>query len=260
MLGIGLVFASLLALLKICIPMFSHRGRRLLYGRWLRLTRWEYWPTWLLYPPIVLYILWLGLKHRSLTVVTAVNPCMPAGGIIGESKTEILEHIRACLEERSGEGAAHRVLPASCSIPGDLSSAARLERVHSFMKEHALEYPLVLKPDAGQRGSGVEIVRVAGEVPEALTGSLSMSPHRSSWTDSSSASSMREIPMTWRAGMFSPSPQRNSPRSPAMARELSKNCFSTTRVPRPWSRLTRPISANASTMSRRSEKPSSSPR
>ena len=168
MLGIGLVFASLLALLKICIPMFSHRGRRLLYGRWLRLTRWEYWPTWLLYPPIVLYILWLGLKHRSLTVVTAVNPCMPAGGIIGESKTEILEHIRACLEERSGEGAAHRVLPASCSIPGDLSSAARLERVHSFMKEHALEYPLVLKPDAGQRGSGVEIVRVAGEVPEAL--------------------------------------------------------------------------------------------
>ena len=167
-LGIGLVFAILLTLLKICIPMLSHRGRRLLYGRWLRLTQWEYWPTWVLYPPIVLYLLWLGLKHRSLTVVTAVNPCMPAGGIVGESKTAILDHIRACLEENPGEGTASQVLPASCSIPGDLSEAARIACVHSFMNKHALEYPLVLKPDAGQRGAGVEIVHSAGEIPDAL--------------------------------------------------------------------------------------------
>ena len=81
----------LLALLK---GLSTHRGRRQLAGWWRRKVRWEYWPPWLFYPPVVLYVLWLGLRHRGLSVFTAVNPGMPAaGGFIGESKSAILDGI-----------------------------------------------------------------------------------------------------------------------------------------------------------------------
>ena len=61
------------------------------YGLWRRWTRWEFWPTWALYMPLTPYLVWLALKHRSLTLFTAANPDIPAGGFIGESKFDILE-------------------------------------------------------------------------------------------------------------------------------------------------------------------------
>ena len=32
-------------------------ARRRLYSSWLRLTRWEFWPPWASYLPVVIYIL-----------------------------------------------------------------------------------------------------------------------------------------------------------------------------------------------------------
>jgi hypothetical protein len=55
-------------LLKLILPMCNWRGRRLLYGRWLRLTRWEFWPTWLVYLPVAGYMVWLSIRHRGLTL------------------------------------------------------------------------------------------------------------------------------------------------------------------------------------------------
>ncbi len=106
------------------------RGRRMMLSRWRRLTRWEFWPLWVFYPPVVVYILWLALKHRSLSLFTAANPGIPAGGFLGESKSEIL-----------------RRLPENF--------VARFEIV-SAPPAH---YPVVLKPDVGQRGLGVAIIR-----------------------------------------------------------------------------------------------------
>ena len=80
--GLALVIGSLLLITKVGVPLTSHRGRRLLRGRWLRTVRWEFWPPWLFYPPVVLWVAWLALRHRSLSVVTAVNPGIPAGGFL----------------------------------------------------------------------------------------------------------------------------------------------------------------------------------
>ncbi|MEM9801885.1 MAG: alpha/beta fold hydrolase, partial [Planctomycetota bacterium] len=87
---IGLVVV-LLELFRIVPLLFTHRGRRMLRGRWLRLTRWEFWPPFITYVPVVLWCLWLSIKYRGLHRPTAANPAMPAGGFVGESKTEILE-------------------------------------------------------------------------------------------------------------------------------------------------------------------------
>ncbi|HUE95516.1 MAG TPA: DedA family protein, partial [Longimicrobiaceae bacterium] len=88
----GLVVAALLffAGVRLLLPLLSWRGRRLLLSRWRRLTRWEFWPAWILYPPVALHILRLGIRHRSLTLFTAANPSIPCGGLVLESKAQIL--------------------------------------------------------------------------------------------------------------------------------------------------------------------------
>ena len=64
-------------------------------GLWRRWTRWEFWPMWALYMPLTPYLIGLALKHRSLTLFTAANPDIPAGGFIGESKFDILRNLAA---------------------------------------------------------------------------------------------------------------------------------------------------------------------
>ena len=138
---IGVVLA-LVTLLKLVVPMFSHRGRRLLVSTWRRRSRWEFWPMWLFYPPVVAYVLWLGIKHRSLTLFTASNPAIPQGGVVLESKSAILD----------GFGEAPEIAPYQ--VLGEEDKMASLE---AFMREARLTYPIVLKPDVGERGSGVGI-------------------------------------------------------------------------------------------------------
>src|SRR5437773_11888626 len=70
------------------------RGRHNFVGRLKRWSRWEFWPPYLFYPPVVAYIAYLGIRFRSWTLFTAANPAIPAGGFVGESKHQILEHLK----------------------------------------------------------------------------------------------------------------------------------------------------------------------
>jgi membrane protein DedA with SNARE-associated domain len=136
-------------LVKVVLPSFTWRGRRMVVSRWRRLTRWEFWPPWMFYPPVLLYVLWLALRHGSLSLLTAVNPGLFAGGFVGESKAEIMDKL--------GQDDEH--VARTERIPAELAPAERLERVRDFQRRQGLEWPVVLKPDAGQRGSGVTVVR-----------------------------------------------------------------------------------------------------
>lgn len=159
MLGLLLLALVLLVVLrKLVLPLFTYGGRRRLVGTWRRWTRWELWPPWLFYPPVALYVLALGLRYRSLTLFTAANPGIPAGGWVGESKAQILSSVR----DPEGIVPPWRLLPAADPLE------RRLDAVEEHRRRFALDYPLVLKPDVGQRGSGVAVVRGPGEVREYL--------------------------------------------------------------------------------------------
>lgn len=80
----------------------------MLRGHLGRIVNWEFWPVQVLYTPVVVYILFLGLKHRGLTAFTAANPAIPAGGFVCESKTGIFELI---------ESVAPETVPAYTLIP-----------------------------------------------------------------------------------------------------------------------------------------------
>lgn len=148
-----------LVVLKLGVPMLTHRGRRLLRARWWRMRRWECWPPVVFYPPVVAYVLGLGLRHRSLTLFTAANPAMPLGGFVGESKSTILAAL-----DRGAPGTVAATLAVDPRDPPDRRVAA----VRAFMEERGLTLPVVVKPDVGERGRGVCIVREPAALEKAL--------------------------------------------------------------------------------------------
>jgi hypothetical protein len=141
------------------LPFLTWRRRRLLDSSWVRLSRWEFWPPWAAYAPVLGYVLGLAARHRSLTVFTAANPAIPAGGFIGESKIDILRGL--------GPSVAR-----SLFLEGTLPAAARIERVEAFLSSLERQLPVVVKPDQGQRGSGVIVARTR----EALHARLAHTP------------------------------------------------------------------------------------
>lgn len=134
------------------------RARSKLLGWMKRWSRWEFWPPYVFYPPVVAYIAYLGIRFRSWTLFTAANPAIPAGGFVGESKHQILEHLKE----------AAPCLPCSILLSCG-GNAQRFAEAQEFMRRHGLQFPVVLKPDAGQRGAGVAIVRSLEQLNEYLT-------------------------------------------------------------------------------------------
>ena len=114
-----------------------------------RMTRWEFWPAWLFYVPVVVYYLWLSLRHRSATLPTAANPGISTGGMVGESKIAILQALATGSPEFVADAFA---------ITGTTVSD-RLLSLHRILRGHSVALPFILKPDVGQRGNGVKLVR-----------------------------------------------------------------------------------------------------
>jgi membrane protein DedA with SNARE-associated domain len=101
-----------------------------------RWRHWEFWPAWLFYAPVVVNYLRLAIRYRGLAIPTAANPGIFSGGIVGESKMATLRD----LQETSPDFVAKAEFVATINdVPNS--------------------YPLILKPDVGQRGVGVKLVR-----------------------------------------------------------------------------------------------------
>jgi pimeloyl-ACP methyl ester carboxylesterase len=149
--GLVLTVAIVTAVVKVGLAMATDNGRRLMLSTWRRSTRWEFWPPWMFYPPVLAYVAYLMAKHRSVTVFTAANPAILAGGFIGESKFDILRGL-------SGAG---EYVARSSLLDGKLSTVDKIFAVRRFMVDEGLTFPIVLKPNYGQRGSGVVVVRSA---------------------------------------------------------------------------------------------------
>ena len=154
----AVLFTVVLAARKTVPLVLNYRSRRKFIGFLKRKIRWEFWPVWAAYIPVVPYILYLALKYRSLTLFTAANPGMPSGGFVGESKSQILGY----LSHSDGSVADYVVIPTGLQV------YARIQRVREFMEQRSLSFPVVLKPDVGERGSGVTVVRSENEMEEYL--------------------------------------------------------------------------------------------
>ena len=112
----------------------------------------EYWPFWLFFMPLLPYWLYLSLKSKSLTYFTAVNPAIPHSGVFGESKSEILRLIES------------QFLPQSIFLKPEDS----YEKVLIKMASIGLKFPIVVKPDIGERGMKVAKIDNSDELKAYL--------------------------------------------------------------------------------------------
>ncbi|MGE3181908.1 MAG: VTT domain-containing protein [Phycisphaerae bacterium] len=140
--AIGLVFVAL----RFIESLTAELGREKWIARMSRCWRWEFWPMWLFYLPLVPWIAWLSLRHRGFTTITAANPGIPHSGIVGESKYDILKPISPVFAARTERVTAR-------------DAAERVRAAEDIMSRESWTFPVIVKPDAGQRGAGVRLAR-----------------------------------------------------------------------------------------------------
>ena len=124
-----------------------------------RLSKWEFWPAWIFYPPVALYCVWQGIKHHSFSLPAIANLNQKNGGIIGESKIGILSELMATCPGLTAQGF---LIEAG-------SAAMRLAHISELCLEHEMGMPFVLKPDIAQRGAGFKKIQSMQEVREYLS-------------------------------------------------------------------------------------------
>jgi membrane protein DedA with SNARE-associated domain len=124
-------------------------------GRW---RRWEFWPAWMFYPPVALYCLWLAVKHRGLMLPTAANPGIFSGGIVGESKMATLRELMATSPEFTAEA----------ELLAGGTAEERLDSLREVCRRREISYPFILKPDVGQRGAGIKLIRAEEQALDYL--------------------------------------------------------------------------------------------
>ncbi|MBS1557296.1 MAG: hypothetical protein JST69_01110 [Bacteroidetes bacterium] len=125
------------------------RGRKF----FIKLFNWEYWPFGIIHIPLGLMWLWYSLRERSFFYFSASNPGILSGGMMGESKYEVLSLIADTLK------------PKTILIKLPVSAAA----LETQLQEAGLTYPLIFKPDLGERGWMVRKINNPGEAQQYLS-------------------------------------------------------------------------------------------
>ena len=102
----------------------------------IRLFNWEYWPARVVYIPVMIYYAFLSVKARSPFYYSASNPSIETGGMFAESKWDVFQLIPP------------QLFPKTILVPAN----SDFERIKFLMGENGLEYPVIVKPDRGERG------------------------------------------------------------------------------------------------------------
>ncbi|QXQ07748.1 hypothetical protein KX816_07015 [Sphingosinicellaceae bacterium] len=120
------------------------------------LSFFEFWPAWLFYLPVWLWIGWLSLRHRGIRLPLVANPLFPAGGLFGEVKSDILDQLG---------GDAQRWVARYVTVARGTGPAASVaDAAIASARAAGLDFPLVAKPELGCRGAGVRPVKDLAEL------------------------------------------------------------------------------------------------
>ena len=119
---------------------------------WIKCTHFEFWPFDVFYFPVKLYYVYLALRSRSLFFFTASNPTIEFGGLLGEKKSEVFDLI------------PDQYIPKTQLFQPESTETDVL----AYMGKERISFPIILKPDVGERGWMVRKVRNEREVREYL--------------------------------------------------------------------------------------------
>lgn len=134
------------------MPALDHSGRTTSF--------FEFWPTWLMYIPVVLLWVLLSIRYRSLTLPLIANPAVPLSGMVGVAKSAVFD--------AAGEHARSWILPWTIYEVSAAELPAQCEIVKHALAEAGLGFPIVGKPDIGCRGAGVKLLQNESDLKEYL--------------------------------------------------------------------------------------------
>ncbi len=105
-------------------------------------THWEYWPFHFVYTPVYWYWLWLSIKARSFFFFSEANPGIEYAGFTHERKSGI-----------------YALLPPAYYPKTVLCRAeTSLEDILLMLAGKPISYPMIAKPDIGERGNRVKLL------------------------------------------------------------------------------------------------------
>lgn len=119
----------------------------------VKLFNWEYWPFGIIQLPILFLWMWYALKERSLFYFSASNPSILTGGMMGESKFDVLELV------------PQEVKPKTLLV----KVPTNIEGVLKIIEDNNLSLPLIFKPDMGERGWMVRKIKSTADIEKYLS-------------------------------------------------------------------------------------------
>lgn len=111
-----------------------------------RLLHYEYWPVNVLYAPLLPLLLYYAFKSKNLFYFIASNPGIRNGGFVNDSKFEVLSQL------------PKKYIPYTTLLQGR-------EQKDKFTSS---SFPIIVKPDIGLRGLGVDLVKNPDQLKKAL--------------------------------------------------------------------------------------------
>jgi hypothetical protein len=118
----------------------------------IKFKSWEYWPFGIIQFPIFFYWFWLSLRSRSLLFFSASNPGITMGGMFGESKFEVIEQIPSSL------------IPKTILVKLPVET----KDVLKALKSSGYTFPVIFKPDLGERGHMVRRINSENDIDRYL--------------------------------------------------------------------------------------------
>jgi hypothetical protein len=115
---------------------------------YIKTFSWEYWPVWLVYFPVGFYFLYLSIKARSFFFFSASNPTIENGGMFFSSKWKIFQLV------------PKEYYPTTIFIDNNENISSIKDR----MQKSGIVFPVIAKPDRGERGWGVKKIENIAEL------------------------------------------------------------------------------------------------
>lgn len=117
-----------------------------------KLKNWEYWSTPTIYLPMLPVWLYFSAKAKSLFFFHQTNPSLPFGGMAMDSKILI-----------------YNLIPEK-HIPKTLfyKEKSYPKKIIEDLEKKEISFPIVIKPDIGLKGLGVEIIENSDKLIEHI--------------------------------------------------------------------------------------------
>ena len=113
-----------------------------------------------MYFPVAIQWLFLSFYYRSLSLPLIANPNISTGGMVGYSKSDLMNQASPVAHESLLNWITHTVT--------EQALIEQLEQIKEALANNHLSLPIVAKPDLGCRGIGIKLINTEAELKNCL--------------------------------------------------------------------------------------------